>query len=171
MGMTRAEVVELLGDPIAKHRGARIFPDLLFGFLDLPLLPTALTYTFTVGLDADEKAYRKADPFRQPLSPDGLPSKPQIIGPAEGSVFSHYPRVMDIRWVPSSGRYPIEYRVEVGLPGPDRFYDHPVAIGLLATHWVHEFPGSQPGRVRVRGSNELGDGEWSEPRHFSFGDR
>jgi hypothetical protein len=167
IGMSRAEVIELLGEPIAKYRGASIFPDSLFGFLDLPLMPDSLTYNFTVGFDSEARVFRKSDPFHnQLLSADGLPSKPEIIGPPEGASFTHYPRLLDIRWGPCSGQYPIEYRVEIGLTGSDRYY--PVAIGLLATHWVHQFPGSQPGQVRVRASNELGDGEWSEPRNFRF---
>ena len=38
-GMTRAEVVQLLGEPIEKYRGTRTFPDVVFGFLDFSFLP------------------------------------------------------------------------------------------------------------------------------------
>jgi hypothetical protein len=93
-----------------------------------------------------------------------------LIIPQQNSVFSHYPRLLDVRWQPCSGNYPMEYEVEAGISSSnvEQFHDRLTHAGLFSPWCVIQFVGAQPGRVRVRGVNALGPGEWSDFRHFTF---
>jgi hypothetical protein len=170
IGMSRSHVVSLLGEPI-KHRGVTLFPpDFLYGFLDFRNVDF-LTYQFAVGYDNHDRVFRKMDPFIHPLSEDGRPSKPHLIIPQDRSAFRHFPRLVDLRWQPCSGQYPIEYTVEVGISMrfDENYRDWKYHIGLFSPSSIIEMPGSQPGRVRVRGINTIGEGQWSDYRYFTFG--
>jgi hypothetical protein len=171
VGMSRAQVVGLLGPTLQRHGWPRHDgPYAHYGHLELPLAPSRPSYMFTIGYDRDDRVWSVSDPFGGSFSSDGKPSKPMLIIPQQRTRFDHYPRVVDVRWWPASGVYPIEYAVEGGIaqPGSDQYRDWAQDIGLLSPYCFLCFPGCQPCRVRVRGSNELGDGEWSDYRYFTF---
>jgi hypothetical protein len=172
--MTRKEVMELLGrpmaDPYTAPRPRVDDPYYFYGYLELPMMPRIRTYRFCVGFDDTGRVFTKADPFDGEFSPDGIPSKPKIFTPPSGAFFEHYPRIIDMRWYPVSGKYPVKYEIEIGhaseMIGP--FHDRIVESELPFPYFVAQFGGSQPGRFRVRGRNALGTGEWSEYRYFDF---
>jgi hypothetical protein len=113
----------------------------------------------------------KCDPFGgEPLSRDGTPSRPRLIAPAPASRFSPYARVLDVRWFPCSGVYPLTYDLELGFapPGTGAYQGWVEPQQYGQPYAVLDFPSSQPGRVRVRGRNARGVGPWSEYRHFTF---
>jgi hypothetical protein len=118
----------------------------------------------------------KSDPFGGVFSEDGRPSKPRIINPIPNASYSHYPPVLDFRWQPCSGIYPIVYEVEMALGWYEDALEHiewgkPHPISTRPSkgpHLATTFPGAQPGRFRVRGLNTTGEGEWSEFRQFEF---
>ena len=144
-----------------------------YGYLDLPMIPHRFTYSFTIGFDETDRVWTKQDPFAGRFSLDGVPLAPQIISPLDNSKFAHYPRVLDIRWIPSSGAYPMTYTVETGhaiphAPLPRVYGQEICASELQAPHFVLSFCGSQPGRVRVKAKNALGESPWSEFRAFDF---
>ena len=121
--------------------------------------------------------FTKIDPFSGRFSVDGTPSQPELIIPADGQVFSHYPRVLDIRWHPVSGVYPVTYSVELGwfpfptldgAPSETEFHNELVATELVGPYFVQTFVGASPGRVRVKAHNERGESQWSAYRHFRF---
>ncbi len=119
VGMSRDEVVERLGPPLDdEYHGGKVSasdPYCSYGYLQMPMLPHPRTYEFVIGFDLDDKVFMKIDPFNERFSTDGLPTAPEIIIPTERIVFSHYPRILDCRWFPSSGVYPITYTVECGF--------------------------------------------------------
>jgi hypothetical protein len=173
IGMAREEVMALLGPP---QRDSPIGPPetySTYGHLLFPLMPHPHTYSFIVGFDDQDRVFTKSDPFGGILSLDGTPSKPKIIGPPEGAVFRHYPRVVDMRWQPVSGVYPIRYEVELGtaLEMTAPFTDRVIESELPLPYYVVEAPGDQPARFRVRGRNARGVGEWSDFRYFDFSPR
>ncbi|MGA2581636.1 MAG: outer membrane protein assembly factor BamE [Tepidisphaeraceae bacterium] len=171
VGMSRSQVTSLLGEPLKRYGSYRIsWPYVTYGFLALRNVAGEHTYRFTIGYDKDDRVFLKSDPFQHPLSVDGRPSKPQLILPQDRAQYSHYPRLVDVRWQPCSGQYPIEYTVEVGLSmsHEGNYTDHVSHIGLYPPYCLILFPGSQPGRVRVRGINQIGEGEWSDFRYFTF---
>jgi hypothetical protein len=175
VGMTRAEVVELLGKPI---RGPYLVAGdsyWNYGYLELPMMPHVRTYQFLIGFDDDSKVWMKEDPFGGVLSIDGKPSKPMIFTPTERTRFKHFPRLVDMRWQPVSGVYPMRYELQISSAGYHekrrRFLYEEDNFRLEVVpfpYFIHQFVGDNPGRFRVRGVNRLGKGEWSDYRRFKF---
>ncbi|MCI0638549.1 MAG: outer membrane protein assembly factor BamE [Gemmataceae bacterium] len=171
IGMTREEVSALLGppQPDSSHGPKETYST--YGHLQFPLMPHPRAYVFILGFDEKGCVFTKSDPFGGVFSTDGRPSKPKIFTPPEGAIFSHFPRIVDMRWYPASGKYPIVYEIEVGhgleMDGP--FSSQVIETECPIPYYVAScFGGDQPGRFRVRGRNKIGIGEWSEYRHFDF---
>ena len=177
-GMTRAEVFRILGEPPREildlhEQDIHKTPYVRFGYLDLPLIPHRYTYDFVIGFDGNDRVWLKADPFNGRFSLDGIPLEPLLITPLADSKFTHYPRLLDVRWFPCSGMYPMTYCVQVGhadpyAPQPKEYSAEIIATDLQAPFFVFSFVGSQPGRVRVKAKNALGESPWSEARAFDF---
>jgi hypothetical protein len=80
---------------------------------------------------------------------------PQLLGPSDGSAFTHYPRDLDLRWSPVAGA--ASYTVEVQFlngsssPVPDWRLEPAdgITAGVTSTSVRHTFGGSQPGRWRI----------------------
>ena len=177
IGMTRDEVTDILGQPRKDEYFASNSPYASYGFIQLPFVPHPRTYCFLIGFDGSNKVFIKQDPFNGRFSADGLPTSPDLIVPAEMQVFSHYPRVIDIRWFPVSGHYPVTYTVEMGtFPFPELdgappdyvWMDEIIESDLVGPFLATSFVGACPGRIRVRAKNELGESEWSDYRTFRF---
>ena len=177
IGMSRDEVVAILGDPIKDDCHPTNSPYLNYGYIQVPSCPHPRTYTFLIGLNGNGRVFTKIDPFSGRFSVDGTPSQPELIIPADGQVFSHYPRVLDIRWHPVSGVYPVTYSVELGwfpfptldgAPSETEFHNELVATELVGTYFVQAFIGASPGRVRVKARNERGESPWSAYRLVRF---
>ena len=175
VGMTLAEVREILGPPL---RRPHLFGDgvFVYGYLQFPVMPAFRWYAFVLHFHQD-RLFHKEDPFGGVFSPDGKPCKPQIITPQEGAVFDgdfRHRLLVDMRWHPVSGDYPMMYEMEIGTTNnrnePFRYFQYPRQMALpyfvAGGHWT---PGL-PGCFRVRGVNDRGPGEWSDIRHFDFRD-
>lgn len=113
------------------------------------------------------------------LSRDGRPTAPRLLTPYDNAVFTHTPSIVDFRWLPSCGEYPLEYVVE--FTASDVEID---AASGTATHvWLDDRPSrrstklphialnpsSERCRWRVRAKNRLGTSDWSKYREFQFG--
>jgi hypothetical protein len=177
VGMSRAEVIEILGPPRKDEYAPGNSRYLNYNFVQLPFCPHSRTYSFSLGFDENCNVVTITDPFNGYFSTDGRPTKPKLIIPAEDQVFSHFPRVLDIRWHPVSGVYPVTYSIEFEyFPFPDldgappEFDWQPdcTEADIVAPFFIKNFGGANPGRVRVQAHNEIGDGEWSESRLFRF---
>lgn len=175
IGMSRDEVVALLGPPLDdKYRGGKARATdayYSYGYLQMPMLPHPRTYSFLIGFDDEGKVFTKMDPFNHRFSVDGSPTSPEIIIPTDRTVFSHYPRILDCRWYPSSGVYPMTYTFELGFGqrlGPEKFWDQEIETDLAIPFFMTDFMGAQPGRFRVKAKNKIGESDWSEYRYFSF---
>lgn len=182
IGASREEVIERLGPPIDdktfRGRKARMDdPYFYYGYLQLPMLPHPRTYCFSIGFDEQHRVIGKNDPFNGRFSSDGSPLSPELITPFDRSAFSHFPRIVDMRWYPVSGAYPMTYTVEMGWctplnPGDSlaaaTFHDEEVESELKCPFFMTTFPGGQPGRFRIRATNDAGYGPWSEHRYFWF---
>jgi hypothetical protein len=174
VGMTRSDVVGLLGPPLDDiYRGGRAKPDdayYSYGYLQMPMVPHPRTFSFLVGFDSQGTVFTKIDPFHGTFSENGKPSIPEIITPFAGATFSHYPRILDMRWYPSSGHYPITYAVEFGYcPREGTCYcDKLIESTLPFPSFITSFGGAQPGRFRIKAQNEFGESDWSDYRYFEF---
>jgi hypothetical protein len=174
-GMTFDDVTSLVGLPITDSLSCSN-PDriengyLCYGWIDLPGVPHSRTYSFVVGFDEDRRVWLKESPFEDDYSEEGLPTSPRIIIPVDEPKYDHYPRIIDVRWRPPAGHYPMRFELQLGhgdLEGK-KFCDQTVDEDLTGLHYCTGFPGGQPGRVRVRASNSKGTGPWSEYRYFEF---
>lgn len=114
----------------------------------------------------------------QHLSYDGRPTVPRLLTPYPDAKLTHQPFILDFRWLPVCGEYPIEYELEVS--GSYVTYDDKTEQDVKEwfdagtertrqTHIASLAPGSNPCRWRVRAKNRLGTSAWSEYRYFQFG--
>lgn len=172
IGMSRIEVIARLGRPL---RDPYLSPQpefSVYGYLQMPLMPHIRTYYFYIQYDEELRVESKADPFGGVFSIDGKPSRPIILAPTPGAEFCHYPRIVDLRWHPVSGKYPMRYEIEIGYgefgTEDPEFFDEIQETSHPFPYYVTEFSGDSPGRFRVRAINSLGKGKWSEHRHFDF---
>jgi len=108
----------------------------------------------------------KEDPFNGELSSDGIPSTPTLLTPADGAQFNYIPRIHDLRWLPSSGSYPIEYQVEISFDLGNQGATY--VAKTMDCKLTIEVPGMNRARWRVRGANATGVGDWSAQRYFEF---
>ena len=169
-GMHRSEVEALLGLPIKLNSiGSRT--NSVYGYITYPSLPFKWSMAFCVVFDHSDHVQWKCDPFGGVFPTDGKPTKPVIVSPQNSSFHAHFPRILDVRWTPSAGMYPIIYDLELGSspPGDLHHFRDQISIQEYGQPYaLLEFPGSQPGRVRVRGRNALGEGPWSDFHVFRF---
>ncbi len=153
-GMTKDAVRAALGYPIPYGGGgldsARSCNPWRFGWV-------ADGYEFTVAF-SDDKVMHKADPFNGNFSTNGVPTTPELIYPHTNTLFTHYPRVVDFRWSPSSGEYPIEYQLDAGSGSIFTFEPHGTAL----------MSGMGQHRWRLRAINRLGVSPWTEWRVLEF---
>jgi hypothetical protein len=169
-GMTLEEVTALLGPPMRNPHitGKGVY---VYGYLQFPLLPAPRWYSFELDFDAG-RLFHKRDPFEGVLSVDGKPTKPRIITPPEGAVYCletmQSRPLVDLRWHPVSGAYPMSYELEFGTVDTDigelcnLLYPQKTPVPYFITDNLWRC-------FRVRGVNELGTGEWSDYRDICPG--
>lgn len=182
-GMPEADVLRLLGEPLERGKPPeksslenesviRAYP-WIYGRIDCrsPLVPEPFRFYILLG---NGRVIWKQDPFRPPLSTDGKPTVPQLIYPVSGAIYDHYPRYLDLRWYPSSGKYPMHYLVEYQMGNPAYGHERdwyppgrPCQVDIPYALLSHSSKGR--GRWRVRAMNSLGESDWSEYRDFTFG--
>ena len=154
-GMTKNAVRAVLGNPIPYGGGdlasALICNPWRYGWV-------ADGYEFTVYF-SDDKVMGKGDPFDGRFSTNGVPTTPSLIYPHTNAVFTHFPRVVDFRWHPSSGQYPIEYQVDAPESG---------SIFTFEPHGTVWMAGMGSHRWRVRAINRLGVSPWTDWRVLEF---
>jgi len=156
VGMSTNEVCSLIGEP-HKIISASVYSVWGYGDIFPQATEFPAVYNFSI-LFVGGKVSHKQDPFLGSFSTNGLPSSPILISPQDGAVFSHHPRILDFRWQPSSGVYPLSYEVDL-LP-PIRKTDRPWFSSSSLHAGQH--------RWRVRGVNALGAGPWSPRWTFTF---
>jgi hypothetical protein len=168
VGMNRQEVYKLLGQPLRGPHGFYQPHHCSFGYLQFPLMPCLPAFSFDVRF-RQNRVVEKTDPFDGILSPNGLPSIPKIITPLAGSIFTHSPGYLDIRWYPASGVYPMFYDLDLRYGGE---YGTPHIVESIPLPYHVCFVSTTvrpiPVCLRLRGRNRLGMGEWSGFRHFEW---
>ena len=168
-GMTEADVVRMLGQPEDRYQEGDTV--LVYG----TIVPAGQVFPrgigFRVWLDKRNVVYALETPFGEVPPRRGIPSTPEIFLPQNNILLKHYPRLLDIRWYPVSGTYPVSYEVAYEF-GIDRSTDTQwIARETLRTSLPYlslQHTGAQPGRVRVRAINADGTGPWSAYVNFRF---
>jgi len=175
-GMTREEVQKILGPPITRlgeelRRGYAA--SWTYGSVVMRSLAFPHPLSFRISIQ-DGKVDGKEDPFDGVFSTDGRPTRPRLISPNSEQRFNHYPRLLDFRWYPASGIYPMRYIIEVDSKVREEYGGQWIPADPRGPYKSDipylsiSFVGSQPGRWRVKAVNELGESPWSEYRHFEF---
>jgi hypothetical protein len=84
---------------------------------------------------------------------------PTLLSPADGSVFSNFPRTTTLRWAAVAGanRYVVERAFLSGGWAP-----YP-AVTVSTTTFTFDFIGAQPGRWRVTAQDATGTRPSSQP--------
>lgn len=176
-GMSEEEVVALLGQPKEKTEGFDRTSDVLYSWSFAPLVPASVAFPKPLGLTLrlhKGKVRSIEDPFNGAVSADGKPTRPMPLAPADLPVYSHYPRVIDLRWYPAAGKYPMRYEIEItargrnAMTGEDKDWGRPTLYTSDVPYLAHLFVGAQQGRWRVRAVNALGTSEWSDYCVFEF---
>ncbi len=176
IGMTADAVSTLLGEPVQKSDppsqprkpGVTYTSWWRYGRLQFPSESMPGDYQFLVFM-TNGAVSSISDPFGGAMSADGTPTVPKQVVPAEGAVFDHYPRFVDVRWMPSAGDYPMRYEVDVESQSGGTGAWRPMAsIPVEQPYAAFGHVGANAGRWRVRAVNALGASTWSEWRHFSF---
>lgn len=113
------------------------------------------------------------------LSSDGRPTIPRLLTPYDNAEFTHSPPILDFRWLPSCGEYPLEYVVELTTSDAEIdeasntatlvwLDDRPLSRQVTSPHLALNAPGGGRYRWRVKAKNRLGESDWSEYREFEF---
>jgi hypothetical protein len=162
-GITKDRVRELIGLP---EDGSNDYT-WRFGYLCFRELDRDTCMEFIVNFE-DGIVESKEDPFDGDQVLTLAPSVPRMILPVSGAEFSHYPRILDVRWQPPAGEHPMEYEIEVRIcdqAGSMRVIEVESAVNQLRCVCEGAL-GS--GDVRVRAKNAHGSSQWSTPRSFRF---
>lgn len=157
VGMSSNDIVALLGSPF-DIKSAGPFHVWDYGEVVPVSTETPLRYAFDI-VFVGTNVSSVTDPFGGIFSTNGIPTAPQLVIPLDGSVFNHTPRIVDFRWQPSSGVYPLTYEIEVRA-GYHGEVEGPCLTSFVTRDGTHTW--------RVRAVNALGKGPWSSTFHFSF---
>lgn len=168
-GLTRADVVRIMGEPELRERRLERAWDYGVIVPEGPAFPKGLA--FRVWFDQQNVVSHLESPFGQQAPRRGIPDVPHIFLPQPNVRFAHYPRLLDIRWSPVIGTYPMSYEVSaesgiVGDGGTTWFVSQTLKTSV--PYASLQFGGAQPGRVRVRAINAAGTGPWSVFTVFAF---
>lgn len=175
--MSEDEVTKLLGVPI-KEWGASKDPSansskiLVYGRIKFNTNTLPDNFDFYVVVKQGV-VIEKHDPFNGELSRDGKPSVPILITPHNKSIFSHFPRLLDLRWGLSSGNYPLTYDIEIehaqySLEKNELIYVGTIKKSSEIPYLAISFGGATSGRWRVMAKNNTSKSVWSEWQYFRF---
>lgn len=149
---------------------------LVYGKVEFDAAEMPHPFHFTL-LHSDGVVIEKKTPFLAALIPSGEASTPVLISPVFNARIFPGQEIVDLRWAPSCGVYPMHYEVQV-----QKFLGHDDSSwserqdetnyqsiatfdDLTAPHAsVTLHPGLN--RWRIRAKNELGMSEWSEWREY-----
>ena len=174
-GADEEDVIKLLGQPSAKSDGYDRTGEVDYLWHYSPLMPKSIAFpepiTFSIWFHRG-KIRSVQNPFNGQVSKDGTPTKPELLWPVDPPVYKHYPRLMDLRWYPVAGNYPVKYEIQLAaLVGEDPaevnwHVDREMKSDI--PYVAAQFVGAQPGRWRVRAINDKGTSEWSDYAEFLF---
>lgn len=168
-GMIEDEVLGILGKPLRGLGNTRHGEEELYSWSYGSILGGSIVFPEPIGFDVlfkQGKVDAVVDPFDGVLSKDGVPTVPRPIIPHAHQAFDHFPRFVDFRWYPSSGKYPMRYEIQIDTKHPDEWYVERFAVEI--PFHVDSFGGANKGRWRVRAVNGVGKSDWSEFRQFEF---
>jgi hypothetical protein len=176
-GMSKQEVVALVGKPIliVGEEEAWLMPEIASVRWDYGVMrfhsdafPHVLSFEIYMKKGRVEDI---GDPFNHDIPEKGWPTVPSLLLPADKSVFSHYPRFLDLRWRPSVGTPPVTYEIEVEFQyyrGNQFKFFPSKKLTSSVPYFAAMFGGKQVGRWRVRALSKDGISEWSDYRTFKF---
>ena len=184
VGMTEQEVLNILGEPVEKQSSSpppqfHIAPEVWgysWDYGRLQFHSEAFPDPFTFDLIFQQgRVTGIYDPFGRRASVGGRPVVPKLLLPEDRTVFHHFPRFLDLRWLPSDGEPSVSYDVELEFAQYEKKGGKLVQKFMSAGHRTTEVPyaamkfvGMADGRWRVRARNHLAVSEWSEFRTFRF---
>jgi hypothetical protein len=180
LGMSEEEVLRILGRPIVTEPPAiqvsentTVMNRWRYGRLPVndPSVPCG--YLFNVyfhhgQVKMTEQPFDADDPTVLQFP---KPSMPRLIYPSRMEKFHHYPRIVDFRWQPSVGAYPIRYCVDISV-------EHQTVDGQIEEEPIEQIkvdipylctglPGKGRYRWRVKAKNTHGESDWTKAVPFA----
>ncbi len=175
-GMSYSDVVKILGKPIEKPLGNPDIDSPYYGLEAIygivvkksKVIPENLCFEI---LFLGGKVDKKVNPFNCPvLSKNGIPTVPKMIYPLNNTTFSedHFPQIVDFRFFPASGEYPMGYLLEVD--SYNIFFEkwNPILWSSSIPYFAVSLNGGHIYRWRIKAVNKLGESHWSKYRYFNF---
>jgi hypothetical protein len=187
-GMSENDVLTILGSPFDRESSKTdLEPGHIFlyrwNYGELPIDAPNLQHQFRFDLYLfDGRVVEKHQPFDladMTVLDDPKPSVPVIIYPEDGRIFKHHPRVIDCRWQPSVGDYPLSYIIEIskhqqsfveenGLLRKDIIYRQINRTSVELPYYSTALPGKSGYSWRIKAVNHHGESEWTSPATFTF---
>ncbi|MZP54685.1 MAG: hypothetical protein GT600_04480 [Bacteroidales bacterium] len=171
-GMAQDEVEKLLGAPI------KVIGNPKANYLSTVYYGTVVEKSVVFPMDLDfvilyhsGKVYKAVNPFMiEKLPSDGIPSVPKPFAPQNNSMFTV--NIVDLRWFPAAGKYPMRYEIEIELyghsPDPSKMeWVKDVTLNSDIPFLSYPATGGKE-RWRVRAINDLGESNWSEYQYFEL---
>jgi hypothetical protein len=149
---------------------------LTYGYNSPPTSVTSDQVRVFMYVGGQSSFYSKTFDYRKvwSLAPEGL-SAPKQLSPADGAVFSHYPRTTTLRWSAVPGA--VKYTVQIDCYGcceankwcTNVGRNHKLVPNVEATSYTFDFVGAQPGAWRVWAVDATGrEGPKSDWRTFKY---
>ena len=184
-GLSVQEVEKLLGKPLTMKKntiyyyrkgkkGTAIELRALYGLVLSSSKEYPQDINFVVWFE-NGKVRSKSKPFGDvPLSKDGTPTIPKLLYPYTKSVFTHFPQILDFRWLPSSGEYPMSYRIQVDayIDFMKKWSSEMNKVENVRSedvpHHCRFLDNFRKYRWRVKAVNKFGESKWSDYFYFEF---
>jgi hypothetical protein len=151
LGMNSQQTRELLGSPDTERSTEWFWSYYPFAFRSTPV---NTVFGYELWFNSEGVLEHMQSPFLA-RSMKGEPTSPTLITPLEGSLFTHYPRILDVRWWPCDGCQPLKYDLKLYISdqadGP--FVELNVFEDIDEPYFCLSFVGDQPGQVSVRSKN------------------
>ncbi len=180
-GMTEKEVLDILGKPISgdnfevikkeypKHHDNFLY-SWSYGELNAMGNTGPKISNFSVRFTQGKVEYIDDHFGVKALDPSVKISVPVPLWPESEVIYSHYPRIIDLRWWASVGEGSITYEIQVDhkYMGKWSTTRSTVYKNIQSVSTTLSFTGKQPGRWRIRATNGKDKSKWSKYQMFVF---
>jgi len=162
-GMSEAEVLHLLGKPMKKkvYEGGY---ESIYYYGEL----VKKCSSYPEGINAEVQFINGKLIQYENVSLEDSPLK--LLFPDKKMIFSHFPRYVDLRWIPVLSKKFNSYRLQVDLRVENGKWQRMFLVRADVPYYCFSAGGASLYRWRVQGINKdrFLEGKWSQWREFEF---